>query len=555
MTTVAQMYSLALQYHREGHLREAEQLYRQILHLEPDHAATHHMLGVLASQVGQFDLAIKTIRHALELTPAVAEYHSNLGLAHQAIGQLEEAVTHYQEALRLKPDFPEAHICLGNAFHLQGKLEKSVDHCRQALRIQPDNVAAYVNLGNALLDQGKVEEAIVAFRHALRISPHLAEAHSNLATAFTRQERFDEAIQCYREALRLKPNYAAAYFNLATIAQVLGHFDEAAAFYEQSFSCDAQFAVAHLNRSFLWLLRANFAKGWSEYEWRWRTTGFQRPAFDQPRWDGSELHGRTILLYAEQGLGDTLQFIRYVPGVRQRGGRAIVQCQAPLQQLLASMPGIEELVPEGASLPAFDVQAPLLSLPGIFNTSLQTLPSAVPYLAADADLVTHWQRRLDALQGFKVGIAWQGNPTFRNDRLRSIPLNQWNRLAQVEGVHLISLQKGPGTEQLAKLRGQFSVVDLGESLDEASGAFMDTAAIMMNLDLVISSDSAVPHLAGALGVPVWVALPLAPDWRWLLEREDSPWYPTMRLFRQQRYGNWDDVFERMAEELRRFTGR
>ena len=244
-----------------------------------------------------------------------------------------------------------------------------------------------------------------------------------------------------------------------------------------------------------------------------------------------------------------MQFIRYVPQVKEQGGKVIVECQPQLEKLLADFQGIDQLIPTGAPLPPFDFQAPLLSLPGVFRTTLDTIPCNVPYLHAKTDLVSHWRGKLPLSDCFKIGIAWQGNLANPTDRQRSIPLRFFERLAQVEGVQLISLQKGSGADQL---RGMppFPVLDLDGTLDEGSGPFMDTAAIMMNLDLVVSMDTSVAHLAGALGVPVWVALTMAPDWRWLLNREDSPWYPTMRLFRQRRFGDWDDVFERMAGELK-----
>jgi hypothetical protein len=272
-------------------------------------------------------------------------------------------------------------------------------------------------------------------------------------------------------------------------------------------------------------------------------------AFTQPQWDGSELKGRTIFIFAEQGLGDTMQFVRYLPLVQQRGGRVVFQCQSGLKNLLSSAQGFDCLVPRDSPPPPFDIQAPLASLPGIFRTSVGSIPSGNPYLEANPQLVQHWRRELASLSGFKIGIAWQGSPTFRDDRRRSIPLACFAPLARGGSVQLINLQKGPGTDQLPTVAGSFQVHHLGNRVDEASGAFMDTAAIMKNLDLVITSDTATAHLAGALGVPVWTALPMIPDWRWLLQRDNSPWYPTMRLFRQTRPGQWPEVFERMAQEI------
>ena len=248
-----------------------------------------------------------------------------------------------------------------------------------------------------------------------------------------------------------------------------------------------------------------------------------------------------------------MQFIRYVPLVKQRGGTVIVECNRPLIPVLTGLPGIDHLAANGGTLPAFDIQSPLLSLPGILRTSLDTIPAVVPYLHADRELITHWHNELAFMDGFKIGIAWQGNMAYRNDHQRSIALTHFAHLADVPSVRLISLQKGIGADQLSALEGRFAVHDFGEHLDATAGAFMDTAAIMKSLDLVICSDSAVAHLAGALGVPVWLALSAVPDWRWMLKREDSPWYPTMRLFRQNEAGDWDEVFKRIAAMLRKYA--
>jgi hypothetical protein len=266
-------------------------------------------------------------------------------------------------------------------------------------------------------------------------------------------------------------------------------------------------------------------------------------------WQGEPLAGKTILLHAEQGLGDTIQFIRYAPIVKQHGATVIVECQKPLLGLLQGCPGVDQLVGQGDAIAGFDVHAPLLSVPGILKTTVETVPARIPYLFPKPALVEHWRTRLIQLGGFKIGIAWQGNPRYPNDRFRSIPLRCFAPLAQVPAVRLISLQKGPGAEQLAEVRNLFPIADLAGELDQQSGPFVDTAAVMKNLDLVITSDTAAAHLAGALGAAVWVALPSAPDWRWSLDRCDSPWYPTMRLFRQRDWGNWQDVFEEIEQAL------
>jgi hypothetical protein len=335
----------------------------------------------------------------------------------------------------------------------------------------------------------------------------------------------------------------------------LGRYQEALSCIEQSLNINPDHFEPHLLRSLIWLTLGDFERGWRDYEYRWYYRTVSKPPGTQPQWDGSPLKEQVILLWAEQGFGDAIHFIRYASLVKQQGSKVVVRCPAKLTRLLSSCPGIDQLVPHNdAPLPAYEVHAPLMSLPRILGTAMQTIPANVPYLFADNDLVEQWRRDLSNLNGFRVGIAWQGDPSYRGDRDRSIPLRHFAPLGRVAGVRLISLQKGPGVEQLREVSGLFPVIDLGPWLDESAGAFMDTAAVMKNLDLVITSDTAVAHLAGAMGVPVWLALTFAPEWRWLLEREDSPWYPSMRLFRQAQRGDWEGVFARIADELRRRIG-
>ena len=568
--------------------QQAEQFYRQVLQVEPQHVGALHLLGLLAHQVGRSDLAIEYISQALRLQPEFAEAHSNLGMALAKQGKLTEAVACYQQSLRLKPDQAEAHNNLANAFRQQGKLTDAVacyeqslllkpdiaeTHTnlgvalgeqgrlteavacyQQALRLKPHYAEGHSNLGMALAEQGKLTEAVACYQQALRLKPDIAEAHSNLGMALAEQGELTEAVACYQQALRLKPDYAEAHSNLGVALTEQGKLTEAVASYQQALRFKPDHAAAHMNLAQVWFLWGDFERGWPEYEWRWKHRGFSPPSYCQPLWDGSSLQGQatsgsgtnTILLFAEQGLGDTLQFIRYAPLVRQRGATVMVQCQVPLQRLLATCAGIDRLVRAGTALPPFDVQAPLLSLPRIFRSTLATIPANVPYLIADPELRAHWQQQLSGVRGFRVGIAWQGNPEHKRDRRRSVPLLAFAPLAGVPGVRLVSLQKGPGCEQLPDLANRLGVLDLADQIED----FADTAAVMSNLDLVITVDTAVAHLAGALDIPVWVALPFVPDWRWLLERQDSPWYPGMRLFRQSSWGDWSGVFKRLTEALR-----
>jgi Flp pilus assembly protein TadD len=487
----------------------------------------------------------------------VADVHNNLAAAALRQGKFEEAVWHCQQALQWRPDFAEAHHNLATALIRRGRIELALNHCKEALRLRPDHPAVHNNFASVLLQQGKVEEAVACCREALRLRPDYPEALNNLGNALAIQDNLDEAAAQYQRALELKPEFAEARTNLGNVRKYEGRFDEALVCYDQALAQEPSHGDRHFNRALLQLLTGNWSEGWPEYEWRWQSKGFPRYSFREPRWDGSPLAERTLLVHTEQGLGDTIQFIRYALILQNRHeGKVIVRCQPALVKLLTSVVGRSLLVPEGTRLPPLDCYVPLLSLPGILGTTPSDVSAAVPYLGALQQLVAQWRQRLltfdirHSTSDFLVGIAWQGSAAFPGDRLRSIPLKCFAPVESIKGIRLISLQKDNGNPEYLST----SVPECLPNLDEASGPFMDTAAIMVHLDLVICSDTAVAHLAGALGVPVWLALPAVPDWRWLLQREDSPWYPTMRIFRQTRSGHWEEVFERIAAELQRVVG-
>jgi tetratricopeptide (TPR) repeat protein len=553
-----------------GQLDQAAAHYAEAVRIKPEYPEALNNLANVLFLLQRFEEAVLYYEKVLRYKPEWTETQGNLANAMCRLGRWTEAVEHCRQALRLRPDDAAALSNLGNALRSLGMLDEAVAHCRQAIALRPDLVEAHHNLGTALAELGHADQATACFREVLRLKPDFAEGWSNLGNVLALEDQLEEAIGCYQQAIRFKPDFADVYGNLGYVRFLQGHFNDAQALYKQALQRDANHAETHFNQALLWLLHGKWAKGLQEYEWRWQTKDFPRYGFRQPLWDGSlPAHsGQTLLVLSEQGLGDTVQFVRYLPLLQVRGWRVILQCQPPLRRLLTALSGLDQLLPQGAPLPGFDEYVPLLSLPRIFGTKPSSAPAATPYLHADSNLVAHWQRQLEnhgarsisahvALRTqhparlVRVGIAWQGNPTFRGDRQRSIPLKCFAPLAQIEGVQLISLQKGPGTDQLHDLGDQFPVVDLGTPLDDAAGAFMDTAAIMQNLDLVICSDTAIAHLAGALGIPVWVVLSLVPDWRWLLQREDSPWYPSMRVFRQTQYGRWDDVFQSIASEIKK----
>jgi tetratricopeptide (TPR) repeat protein len=533
---------------QSGDSRRAEELYRQLLRAEPRSARVWLALGNLCAGQGRLIEAAALVRQAIDCDPNAALAHVCLGDVLLRQERYPDAEAAYRRGLELRPDQVEALVNLGFALGEQERLDEALACYQRARTLGPHVPEVHHNLGNILREQGRIDEALASYAEALRLRPDYAKAHINQGVALVARGAILEALAALRHGVTLQPDFAEAHNSLGTALSAHGQLDSALAEYERAIELKPDYADAHWNRSLVWLLRGDYARGWPDYEWRWRckrTTPI--PHITQPRWDGTPLAGRTILLYAEQGLGDTLQFVRYAPAVKAQGGRVILQCQGALIRLLTRTAGIDELAPWGTPSPACDVWLPLMSLPTVLHTTLATIPASVPYLTADPALVEHWRQQLAAVSGVRIGIAWQGSPRHAWDRHRSVSLAEFAPLAQVPGVHLISLQKGPGADQVAR-GASIAVVSFGEHLDRA-GAFSDTAAIMRNLDLVITVDTAIAHVAGGLGIPVWLALHHTPDWRWLLDRTDSPWYPTARLFRQPAAGAWPAVFQEIAAAL------
>jgi Flp pilus assembly protein TadD len=474
----------------------------------------------------------------------------------QKQGRIDQAISLYLRGLAINPSDASAYRCLGTAYKTRKQLDLAAACFRRAVELCPAFPEAWNNLGNTLSEQQDDAGAAACFERAFGVQPQFAGAHFNFAQALGRLGRFDESIAACRRATELSPRSAEFYNGLGMALYDSRRIDEALAAYDQAIRLRPDFAPARYNRSHAWLLLGDYARGWPEYEWRWKLAAVPVPSFPQPRWDGTSQPDRTILLDAEQGLGDTIQFIRYVPLVKERVGTIVLRCQKPLVRLLSAMPGIDRVISPDEPTGPFDVWSPLMSLPLCFTSSLEAIPTRVPYVPEDQALVRFWQERLERIDGLRIGINWQGNPAFPKDRFRSVPLRYFEPLARIAGVRLVSLQKGTGREQLERQRAKFPVVDLDLSLDEIHGPFVDTSAILRCLDLVITSDTSLAHLAGALGIETWLAVPSVPEWRWLIGRNDSPWYPTLRLFRQNRPGQWGDVFLRIAAQLgQRVVGR
>jgi len=570
---------------KQGRMAEAVESFRRAVELNPDNAQTHLNLAAALERVEAANDAIESYRTAAHLAPKSLKAHSEAGRLLHAAGRVTEAVPYYRQVTRLKPLDPKAHFELAAVLALAGQTSEAIAAYQETLRLRPDSAESFVNLSQLYSDKQDYHQAAECARSALALRPTFAEAHLNLASALSKLGQAADAKAALTESIRHKPDLAQAYNNLGNLLAderdfagaeeqyrrtielrpqgpdawynlglaLLRRGDLAAAIehFDRALALRPNWGEAHHNRASALLQLGRFEEGLAEYEWRFASRDF--PPY-RPRWkawDGSDPAGKSIVIVAEQGLGDTLQFIRYARLLADRGASVTVQCPASLHPLLARTPGVEAWISPSDAAPEADGCVPMMSLPWRLGTTLETVPADVPYIFADPERTAAWQAEVAAIGGFKIGIAWQGNPRAPFDRERSIPLAQFEPIAAVPGVRLVSLQKGPGAEQLATVADRWNVVDLAERLDASGGAFEDTAAIIAGLDLLVTSDTALAHLAGAMGKPVWVALQTVPDWRWLLQREDSPWYPTMRLFRQQELGDWQPVFKRMSQEVSR----
>jgi Flp pilus assembly protein TadD len=520
LTNVGDAMNAAVQLYEAGRLHEAQQLCREILCSDADHPDALHLLGVIAYKTGQYEEAIELIREAITQNRRMPQFHNTLGVVLRAIGKLEEATVAYEQAILLDAEYAEAHH----------------------------------NMGNIFFSQGRYAAAVEKYNHVISLDPQCIDACNSAAIALQYLGEYDAAIEKCDQALSRKTDYTEAYNTAASILLKKGLCVEAIENYRHAVQLRADYAEAHCNLGMALLLCGRFEEGWAEYAWRLKTdkAAYLR-GHPAPCWNGSSFAGKRLLVRHEQGFGDNIQFIRYLPMVKRLGGMVSCEVLRPLAGLFAGLAGVDEVIDASsgtASAGQFDFRVPLLELPRIFRTTLETIPADVPYLRADSAKAQYWRRRFSRTD-LNVGIVWAGQPVHPEDRARSCHLRHFLRLSKMPGVRLFGLQKGSAAAQVRGLAAEISLTNLGDELDD----FTDTAAVIENLDLVISVDTAVLHLAGAMAKPVWAILPSAPDWRWMLERQDSPWYPTMRLFRQRQYGHWDDVFHRVSQELAICAGR
>ncbi|OHB77998.1 MAG: hypothetical protein A2Z25_11455 [Planctomycetes bacterium RBG_16_55_9] len=535
----------------EKHDTAIERL-REAITRNPQKPQFHNTLGLVFEDRGQFEQAMAAYQEAVSIEPDYAEAYHNMAIAFQSRGKYAAAVEKCRQAVSLQPDYAEAYNTMGFSLEKQNQLVEAAESYQRAIRLKPDYVEAYNHLGVVLNDLGRSAEAIECYRRALHIDPEYAEVYNNLGIALKEREQFAEAITSFEQALQREPDFTEAHYNLANSLRDEGRCAEAIESYLWALCLKPDYAEAHWNMSLTLLLGGNFIEGWKHYRWRRNVDPKMPTDHNYPgksRWDGTPLEGKRLFVHYEQGLGDNIQFVRYLPMVKALGGTVIFETPKPLMGLFQELAGIDELMeyrPDEQCRVKFDVYTSLLDMPNIFGTTVETIPADVPYIHADPAKTAHWRGKM-AGPGFKVGVVWAGSPIHGNDRYRSCKLEHFAPLAKIDGVRLYALQKGQAASQIAEMAGTIPIVTLSDEFED----FTDTAAAIENLDLVISVDTSVLHLAGALGKMTWALLPFTPEWRWMLSRPDSPWYPMMRLFRQKERSGWEPVFQRVAEELRK----
>jgi tetratricopeptide (TPR) repeat protein len=536
-----------------GRFSEAVASFDQAIALEPNYVEAHTGRGIALGQLQRNPEALASFERAIALRPAAAELHNNQGNMLRRLRRLPEALASFERAIALEPGLAMAYNNRGLVLQALRRYEEAAASCERALALQPHFADAHHNLGVQQYELGRPAAALASWRRALELQPGMDGVHGNLSNALRDLELPDEALAESELGIREDAVSAVNHCNRGNALYDLGRFAEAIASYDRAIELDPRYALAPFNKGLCLLLMGEFAQGLPLYEWRKRLGSYAMRASSTPAWLGEkDLAGKTLFIYADQALGDTIHFCRYAKLAAERGAQVVLAVQPQLRTLLTGLGPTVRIVASGEQPDAYDFDCALMSLPLAFGTTLADIPAAVPYLSAEPVKALRWRQQLgDA--GFKVGIAWQGSRN-RIDVGRSVPLEMFGRLARIPGVRLISLQKGAALDQLRTVAKDLRVEVLGEEFDAGPQAFLDSAAVMAHLDLIITCDTALAHLAGALGRPTWIAIKRVPDWRWLLDRADCPWYPSVRLFRQTQRGDWGAVFDTMQAELASLAG-
>jgi len=542
----------AVALHRQGKLREAEKLYTRVLKAAPEEFNALHLLGLIKAQSGQMGEAYRLMTAALKINGKAPDVLLNLANVLHALKRDAEALDCLDRALAMQPGDPGTLLNRANALLTLNRPQDALDGFNQTLVREPRNASALLGRGSALAALDLTAEALADFDACLALAPGHPAALYNRGTALALLNRHEEAIAAFDQAIAAAPDHVRAWNNRGRALQALNRHTEALASFDRAIAGQKDYADAHFNRALSLLTLGDLRRGFEDYEWRWKRSGMSdaRRGYGRPLWLGEyPIARKTILLHAEQGLGDTIQFARYLPLLARAGASVVLEVQAELKGLLAGLAGVTACHARGEKLPAFDVHCPLGSLPLALRTEPASIPAAIPYLAADEPHLAKWRARLEALPGKRVALSWAGNRSHANDRNRSIELKLLEPLFALDGVSFLTIQRELRAQDAEVLARHRNIAVLGEELDDMA----DTAAVTALADLTIAVDTAVAHLAGSLGRPLWVMLPFAPDWRWTLAGEASPWYPQARLFRQPAPGDWASAIETMRAQLARLT--
>jgi tetratricopeptide (TPR) repeat protein len=534
-----------------GRTEEALASYQQAIVLDPNYAEALHNCGNALATLGRYDAALASFDQAIVLRPNYPAALINRAQVLQRLGRLQEALNGFDRAFALASPNADALVARGNIHYERRSFAAALLDYDSALALRPDAAQIHNNRGNTLRELARHEEAMESFDLAIALKPDYGECYNNRGNAQLERNQPAEALADYERALAIKPDYVDALVNRGSALRHLNRCDDALASLDRAIALDPELAEAHWNRALTCLTYGDFEAGWRGYEWRWRRNPHEMAPrdFTQPQWRGEDLQGKTILLHAEQGFGDTIQFIRYLPMVLAKGGRVVLEIPDDLRPLIGQPDGVVAMARRGDALPPFDVHCPLMSLPLAFGTTLATIPAHVPYLRPPVEHIESWRKRLPPSEMPRVGLVWSGKPSYKNDHNRSIALAMLKPLLSRPDSQFVSLQKEYRARDHAALNEHPGLLRLDAKLAD----FADTAAVVELLDLVVTVDTAVAHLAGAMDKPVWILLPVISDWRWLVDREDSPWYPGARLFRQRQIGDWDSAIVRLSDELDMFA--
>ena len=548
----------AIEYYKSGNLSSAEEICRKILKIQPDNYGLLNFLGVIYYQLKKYELAIKYFIKALRIAPASPDVHYNLGNVYKDKKEYGQAISCYKKAIQLNPKSFEALHNIGIIFQNKNEHDEAIVYFKKALEINPDLADAYYNLGTIFQDKEQWDEAVTYYRKALQLDPNFADAYYNLGDVYRGKRYLDEAIACFQRAIQLAPDLEDAYHNLGTAFQEKGMYDKALSYFQKALQLNPNLVDAKWNISLINLSYGNFSEGWKGYEFRWHLKDTSRRFFPQPVWDGSSLEEKRLLVYDEQGVGEEIMFASCLHDVLDQAASCIIETDKRLVPLFArSFPDatVIEKISEGDKFPealhSVDVRVPIGSLPKFFRSNIADFPQRKAYLVPDASQTEMWHGRFRSLgKGLKVGISWRGGKRKDVQLTRSTSLEQWSSLFSIQGIHFINLQYGDCNMELNETKEK-SGVNIYDWEDADPLRDLDNfASQVAALDLVISVDNATIHMAGALGVPVWTLLPYASDWRWMQRFEDTPWYPSMRLFRQNTFSDWDDVFSRAYRALK-----